>query len=67
MIPIGALVRVMNAVRSDSILVGTVVERWHPAGPGIWTAVILVKVQPAFGAAQWVLEDTCEVLQPSDQ
>lgn len=78
MIAIGQLVRVMHAITSDHILVGTVVNRLEvrvrgaclsdlcdSAGEG-WTLEVSVKVQPAIGPAQWVSEQDCDVVQPSD-
>lgn len=61
MIEIGALVRVMNAIRSDSVLVGLVRERL-----AVFGAPVKLFVMPSFGPPQWVDETTCEVLQPSD-
>jgi len=61
MIEIGALVRVMNAIHSDSILVGTVKERLSTLGGPVW-----LRIQPAFGQYKWVNAQDCDVLQQSD-
>lgn len=60
MIEIGQLVRVMNAVHSDSILVGRVINRHNDY------SVQLLEVRPAFGPVQWVRESDCDVLRESD-
>jgi hypothetical protein len=60
MIPVGALVRVMNAAKSDSILVGTVMERWTALG------YPRLRLRPLSGEDQWAPEDACEVILVSD-
>jgi len=62
MIAIGQLVRVMNVVKTDSVLVGTV----RVLDTDLLTGITLVKVQPTFGDAKWVDAQDCQVLQESD-
>lgn len=67
MIAIGQLVRVMNAVISDSVFVGTVTARRPLSIAGtVVPAMFWLKVQPAFGHARWILDHACEVVQESD-
>lgn len=56
MLKCGDFVRVMNAIRTDSVLVGTVIEIVEQR----------VKVLPTFGDAKWVDATECEQLIESD-